>query len=118
VLADSLRDVIHAFPATAATDDEFWLMAYAADTTMAVELYRSRDGREFTWAATLGSSALLKASFCPRPGLPCRRSGEAFFPGDYVSLAGSAKRLVAAYAMPRPRGPAGSSTIMVSVIDP
>jgi hypothetical protein len=41
-----------------------------------------------------------------------------FFPGDYVSLAGSAKRLVAAFGVPRLDGPAGASTIMVSVIDP
>jgi hypothetical protein len=109
--------LIHAFPATAATDDAFWLMAYAADTALAVELYRSADGSRFTKAATLVSAA-SKVAFCPRPGLPCRRSNDAFFPGDYVSLAGSAKRLVAAYGMPRSEGPAGASTIMVSVIDP
>ncbi|HKP27762.1 MAG TPA: sialidase family protein [Gemmatimonadales bacterium] len=118
ILSDSARGVAYAYPATAATDDALWLMSYAADTSLGVELYRSTDGSSFTKVATLSTAALLKASFCPRPGLPCRRSGEAFFPGDYVSLAGSAGRLVAAYPMPRPRGSAGSSTIMVSVIDP
>jgi len=117
VLSDSARNVVYAFPATAATDDAFWLLAYAADTVLAVELYRSAEGSKFTKATTL-VSAVSKAAFCPRPGLPCRRSSSAFFPGDYVSLAGSAKRLVAAFGLPRQDGPAGASTIMVSVIDP
>jgi hypothetical protein len=118
VLRDTARAVIHAFPATAATDDAFWLMAYKADTALEVELHRSADGLAYTHVATLASSPLTKAGFCPRPGLPCRRSNDAFFPGDYVSLAGSAARLAAAFGMPRQEGPAGSSTIMVSVIDP
>ncbi len=118
ILSDSAGPMSYAYPATAANDDAFWLMAYAADTALAVELYRSADGRTFTKAATLATSTHPKGSFCPRPGLPCRRSSEAFFPGDYVSLAGSAKRLVAAYGMPRRDGPAGASTMMVSVIDP
>jgi hypothetical protein len=118
VLSDPARDIIHAFPATAATDDAFWLMAYKSDSTLDVELHRSEDGLGFTKVATLESTALAKAGFCPRPGLPCRRTNDAFFPGDYVSLAGSPKRLVAAYGMPRQAGTPGSSTIMVSVIDP
>ena len=118
VLADSASGMIYAFPATAATDDAFWLLAYAADSTLEVQLHRSADGVTFSRFATLASSALSRAGFCPRPGLPCRRSNDAFFPGDYVSLAGSAKRLVAAYGMPRPGGPAGASSIMVSVVDP
>jgi len=117
VLADSGGSTIFAFPATAATDDAFWLMAYASDSTLEMELYRSNDGQVFTHAATLGS-APLTAPFCPRPGLPCRTAGGAFFPGDYVGLAGSPRRLVAAYGMPRQSGAAGASTIMVSVIDP
>ena len=118
VLSDSSSGVIYAFPATAATDDAFWLMAYRADTSLDVDLHRSVDGVVFTKIATLASSDIAKTGFCPRPGLPCRRSDDAFFPGDYVSLGGSARRLVAAYGMPRQDGPAGSSTIMVSVIDP
>ena len=93
-------------------------MAYRADSALSVELYRSDDGVEYRHSATLSTVSLNGAAFCPRPGLPCRRSNAAFFPGDYVGLAGSPKRLVAAYGMPRQSGAAGASTIMVSVIDP
>jgi hypothetical protein len=117
VLADSSRGMIYAFPVTAATDDAFWLLAYAADTALNVELYRSTDGESFARVATLASAPLTQASFCPRPGLPCRKSGSAFFPGDYVGLAGASRRLVATYAMPRQPGAAGASTIMVTVVD-
>jgi hypothetical protein len=118
VLRDSARDAIYAFPASAATDDAFWLLAYKADSALEVELHWSADGLAFTKVATLASSAVARTGFCPRPGLPCRRSNDAFFPGDYVSLAGAARRIVAAFGMPRQDGPSGSSTIMVSVIDP
>lgn len=117
ILADSARGLIYAYPATAATDDGFWLLAYAADTALKVELYRSTDGESFAPVATLAEASLTQAPFCPRPGLPCRKAASAFFPGDYVGLAGAARRLVAAYAMPRQPGAAGASTITVSVID-
>jgi hypothetical protein len=117
VLSGSAGGTLYAFPATAATDDAFWLLAYAADTALEVELYRSTDGLTFRKAASLATASLAAAPFCPRPGLPCRKSGSAFFPGDYVGLAGTRGRVVAAYAMPRQQGAAGASTIMVSVID-
>lgn len=118
VLSDPARGMIYAFPATAATDDAFWLLTYAAGPTLEVQLHRSRDGRDFTRVATLATADLPSAAFCPRPGLPCRKSGTGFFPGDYVGLAAAGTRVVAAYAMPRQPGAAGASTTMVSVVDP
>jgi hypothetical protein len=115
VLADEAGRTSFAYPAIAATDDAFWLLAYAVDTALSVNLYRSNDGRSFQRMVTL-ASASLPGGFCARPGLPCRRTGEGFFPGDYVSLAGSRNRIVAAYPIPRREGPAGSTTVMVSVV--
>ena len=115
VLADPAGRTSFAYPAIAATDDAFWLLAYAADTALTVNLYRSEDGRSFQRMVMLGSAS-LQGGFCARPGLPCRRTGEGFFPGDYVSLGGSARRVVAAYPMPRRGGSPGSTTVMVSVV--
>ena len=115
VLADAAGRTAFAYPAIAATSDALWLLAYSADTALTVNLYRSEDGRSFQHMVTL-ASASLPAGFCARPGLPCRRSGEGFFPGDYVSLGGSARRVVAAYPMPRRDGSPGSTTVMVSVV--
>jgi len=117
VLSDPGRGTVFAFPAAAATEDAFWLLAYAADTTLGVELHRSADGHHFTRVATLASAAVTKKGFCPRPGLPCRKDATVFFPGDYVGLAAAGRRVVAAYAMPRQPGAAGASTTMVSVLD-
>jgi hypothetical protein len=115
VLSDPAGRTSFAYPAIAATADAFWLLAYAADTALTVNLYRSQDGRSFQQMVLL-ASASLPTGFCARPGLPCRRTGEGFFPGDYVSLGGSNRRLLAAYPMPRPSGPPGSTTVMASVV--
>ena len=115
VLADPAGRTTFAYPAIAATSDAFWLLAYAADSALTVNLYRSEDGTSFQRMVML-ASASLPTGFCARPGLPCRRSGEGFFPGDYVSLGSSTRRVVAAYPMPRREGSPGSSTVMVSVV--
>jgi len=118
VLEDPAGRVRYGYPSVAATDDAFWLYAYASDTTLDAELHRSADGEGFGRTVRLASASLAGGRFCPRPGLPCRTSASDFFPGDYVSLAGSPKRVVAAYAIPRRGGAAGSRTMMVSVVDP
>lgn len=116
-LSDPTGRTVYSYPAIAATADAFWLMAYRADTALSVELYRSGDGARYSHYATLATASLNGAPFCPRPGLPCRKSDAVFFPGDYVSLAGAGRRLVAAYAMPRRGGSPGATTITVSVVD-
>jgi len=105
------------YPAVAASSDAFWLLAYAADSSgLSVRLLRSSDGRSFTASRALASRPLPPQGLCTRPGLPCRRSGAGFFPGDYVTLAGSSGRLVAAYGLPRTTLPHATS-IVVTVID-
>lgn len=116
-LSDPTGRTVYSYPAVAATDRAFWLVAYRADTALSVELYRSRDGAHFSHYGTLATASLNGAPFCPRPGLPCRKSDAVFFPGDYVSLAGAGRRLVAAYAMPRSGGSPGATAITVSVVD-
>lgn len=114
VLADSTAGRVYAFPAIAASADAWWLLAYRADSSITVQLSRSAGGTRFEPVADLSSPGA--AVICARPGLPCRRSGTGFFPGDYVSIGGSARRVVAAYVIPRDAGQPGSSTVMVSVV--
>jgi hypothetical protein len=115
VLSDSSARRVYAFPAIAASADAWWLLAYRADSSITVELSRSVDGTRFEHVADLSSPG-SGAPICARPGLPCRRSGTGFFPGDYVSIGGNARRVVAAYVIPRDGGQPGSSTVMVSVV--
>jgi hypothetical protein len=115
VRADSTASRVYAFPAIAASADAWWLLSYRADSSITVELSRSVGGTRFEHVADLSSPG-ARAPLCARPGLPCRRSGTGFFPGDYVSIAGSARRVVAAYVVPRDGGQPGSSTVMVSVV--
>lgn len=115
VLSDSAGGRVYAFPAIAASADAWWLLVYRADTTLSVELHRSADGTGFERVAEL-ASIRTTVPLCARPGLPCRRSGSGFFPGDYISISGSRRRVAAAFAVPRDGGPPGSSTIMVSVV--
>ncbi len=117
VLSDPTGRTVYTFPAVAAAADAFWLLAYRADSVLSVELYRSADGAHYDHYTTLVTASLNGTPFCPRPGLPCRRSNSAFFPGDYVSLAGAGRRLVAAYTMPRAGGAPGATEITVSVLD-
>lgn len=117
VLSDATGRTSYSFPAVASAAGAFWLLAYRADSAVSVELYRSTNGAGFVHYATLATASLNREPFCARPGLPCRRSSAVFFPGDYVSLVGAGRRLVAAYAMPRGGGAPGATEIRVSVID-
>jgi len=98
------------YPALAATQDAFWLLAYHAGETLRVSFYCSRDGRSFDAVKTLSETPLSAERFCPRSGLPCRKDLETFTPGDYVGLAASSRRLAAAYILP-------GSEAVVSVVD-
>jgi len=87
------------YPALAASEDGFWLLAYEAGETLRVSLHCSRDGRNFEEVETLSEVPLPPEKFCARSGLPCRKDPEAFTPGDYVGLAASSRRLAAAHVL-------------------
>ena len=89
-------------------------------------LYRAEDVASLAKRKLAGrkrETLAANALFGSEPSIPTALCsffrGRPYYRGeDAVSLAGSAKRLVAAFGLPRQDGPAGASTIMVSVIDP
>jgi len=111
------------FPALAASGGRWWLTTYVATAdSLAVALFQGHgDGRTWQRVETLAAAAIPFASYCPAPGLPCRRDETRFFPGDYVSAAGRGSVVAVAWVLPAssPRG-AGVSEgrLGVSVIRP
>lgn len=107
-----------AYPAVASSGDDWWLLNYESDSTETrVLLSRSTDGDIFAVSDTLARVPLSIDSFCTSPMLPCRSDFEMFTPGDYIKLAATPSRLVAAFVMPRSGDSEVLAEMWLSVIE-
>lgn len=110
------------FPATAATANAFWVLAYrVTKTTTSVVLYRQSYGSpHFVRYAVLATRQFGTPHFHPGPMWRDCSEGftQTFFPGDYVGLTATDHTVVAAYVLPRDndgRTP-GIRNVYVSVV--
>jgi hypothetical protein len=93
------------FPAAAATDDAFWMLAYRVTrSNTSVVLYRQAFGStRFSKYAVLATRRFGTPRFHPGPMWRDCSEGfkHIFFPGDYVGLAGTHNTVAAAYVFSR-----------------
>ena len=116
-------------PALAASEGAAWLLAYGAGAKETqVVLYRAPlDSHRFVKHAVLGKRDFGVRNYCPGwldcfeedPAATEKPETDLFFPGDYVGLSGSGKRVVAAYVLPRHNGRPVTKlpTLYVSIVD-
>jgi hypothetical protein len=112
---------VTALPALAADGSDVWAAAYRSDSSRtAVVLYRSTDGgSHFREDRVLAERPFGIGQACLAPGGPCRKApAEAgfFFPGDYLGLALSQDRIVAAYVLPEGELPTGRPTVYLTIV--
>jgi hypothetical protein len=115
VVVDSVTsaDMTMRLPAVAANDLGLWALAYRETRdTRVVNLYRSTDDG-VTWhrAAELGARPVNRTCG-PKKDQECGR----FFPGHYVALAATGKRLYAAYVL-RSSGPDRTATLYITRVE-
>ena len=109
---------IQAFPSLANHGRNTALLTYEADSsgvfvTLRPDMVGSPDD-----TLLLARLPITLADFCPRPSLPCRNHERTFFPGDYVSLASTPGRLVAAYVIPLlENGEIAGTAVSAAVLD-
>jgi hypothetical protein len=106
-------DMTMRLPAVAANDLGLWALAYRETRdTRAVNLYRSTDDG-ITWyrAAELGARPVNRTCG-PKKDQECER----FFPGHYVALAATSKRVYAGYVLPSD-GPDKTATLYITRVE-